>query len=88
MKNINAESSSSTLIESNLKLVETQLKLMDYSKIDDLKTANEKWEYIRNIILFKLDKIAPLKKVTMKSQNKFPWFDLELYRVKKTRDIS
>jgi len=40
------------------------------------------------LIITALDKIAPLKKITIKQQNKFPWFDLELYRAKKARDIS
>ena len=35
-----------------------------------------------------LNKVAPLKKVTLKSENKFPWFDLKLYKIKKVRDTS
>jgi len=79
---------SRNLSDANIKLLEVELSQIDYLKIDKLYTANDKWEYLKTSILQKLDKIAPLKKVTMKSKNKFPWFDLELFRVKKARDIS
>ncbi len=79
---------SRNLSEKNLTLLQDELGLQDYSVIDKVYTANEKWECLRNIILSKMDKIAPLKKVTLKAYNKFPWFDLELFKAKKSRDIS
>jgi len=39
-------------------------------------------------ILSILNKIAPLKNVTVRPQNKFPWFDIELFRAKMARDSS
>jgi hypothetical protein len=79
---------SRNLSENNIKLIEDELIKQDYSKIDKLYSSNEKWEYLKKLIITALDKIAPLKKITIKQQNKFPWFDLELYRSKKARDIS
>ena len=79
---------SRNLSESNINLVEESLKNLDFSKIDELKTPNDKWVYLKNLILTILDTHAPLKKVTLKPHNKFPWFDLELYRAKKARDTS
>ena len=35
-----------------------------------------------------MDEVCPLKKVTLKPENKFAWFDLELKKVKRTRDTS
>jgi len=42
---------------------------------------------IKTSIISILDKIAPLKKVSIQEENKFPWFDLELYKVRHLRNV-
>jgi hypothetical protein len=79
---------SRNLSENNIKLIEESLKSVDFSKLDVIESPNDKWLYFKKSILSILDTIAPLKKVTLKPPNKFPWFDLELYRTKKARDTS
>ena len=79
---------SRSLSEKNLKLMSEYLSSADFSGITNHNSVNDKWEHVRKIFIEKLDKIAPLKKVTLKSENKFPWFDLELYKIKKARDTS
>ena len=79
---------SRNLSEKNLLLIEEKLVKADFSRLDSLKTSDDKWLFLKDKILTVLDTLAPLKKVTLKKENKFPWFDLELYRAKHNRDIS
>ncbi len=50
---------SRNLSENNIKLIEDELIKQDYSKIDKLYSSNEKWEYLKKLIITALDKIAP-----------------------------
>ena len=45
--------------ENNIMLIEESLKNLDFSKIDDLKSPNENWVYLKNLILTILDTYAP-----------------------------
>ncbi len=48
---------------------------------------DDKWNYLKNHLLGILDKIAPLRKITIQDDNKFPWFNLELYKARHLRDV-
>ena len=68
-------------------LIEEQILNIDFSSLDKLNSSNGKWEYLKTSIISILDKIAPLKKVSIQEENKFPWFDLELYKVRHLRNV-
>ena len=77
---------SRNLSERNLSLISENLAKHDFTKLDKLNTCNEKWLYLKNIIISEADTIAPLKMIKIKPDNKCPWFDLELTKAKKARD--
>ena len=59
---------------------------IDYSKIDKYNSSKDKCDFLKKTIIAILDKIAPFKKVTLKTIKKFPWFDIELFKVRHYRD--
>ena len=73
--------------EKNMLLIEEQILNIDFSSLNKLNYSNGKWEYLKTSIISILDKIAPLKKVSIQEENKFPWFDLELYKVRHLRNV-
>ena len=74
------------LSEKNLNLLSNILANKDFSQMDKLNSCDDKWLFLKNSILLELDKVCPLKKITMKSETKCPWFDLELTKAKTARD--
>ena len=79
---------SRNLSEKNLLKLESRLNNINFQEIDKFNCADSKWEFLKKEIVSKMDEVCPLKKVTSKPENKFPWFDLELYKVKRARDTS
>ena len=74
------------LSEKNLVTLGNRLALLDFSKMDKYVTSDEKWLFLKEILLSEIDQISPLKKFALKKENKCPWFDLELTKAKNLRD--
>ena len=79
---------SRNLSEDKLLLIEKELTKMDYSAMDCISTVNEKWLFMKTKIISIIDKISPIKQIKLKNKERYPWNDLELYKVKSFRDIS
>ena len=79
---------SRNLNDKNIELIEKRLSQADFSLIDKLNSSNDKWEYFKSSVLKHIDEIAPIKKIKLIPENKFPWFDIELFKAKKLRDVS
>jgi len=52
------------------------------------QTFNEKWPILENDLLTLLNKIAPEKKIVIKSQDSFPWIDDDLKYIQYLRDLN
>ena len=72
---------------SSRKVDEIVAKIMqsDFKCMDQLDT-NSRWNSLRATILNIIDEISPEKKIQLKNENNFPWFDGELHDAKIMRD--
>jgi len=64
--------------------------LIDKHDFSDIKTiigSNNKWIWIKEILLSKIDSIAP-EKNSIKNNRNFPWIDNELSHFKFLRNLS
>ncbi len=50
--------------------------------------SNNKWIWLKNILLAIIDSIAPIKKILLKNKRIFPWIDNELNHFKFLRNLS
>jgi len=65
--------------------------LIDKHDFSDIKTiigSNNKWIWIKDILLSIIDSIAPVKKILLKNNRIFPWIDNELNHFKFLRNLS
>ena len=60
----------------------------DFSDIRTISGSNNKWIWIKNILLTIIDSIAPIKKILLKNKRIFPWIDNELNHFKFLRNLS
>ena len=74
--------------EKNLKLIGSKLQKLDLSNMDQLNNCDDKWKFLKKSFMTVIDRVSPLKKVTIKEEIKCPWFDPELTKAKSTRNSS
>jgi hypothetical protein len=60
----------------------------DFSDIKTISGSNNKWIWLKNILLAIIDSIAPIKKILLKNKRIFPWIDNELNHFKFLRNLS
>ena len=74
------------LSEKNLEFISSKLTAVDFSRMYSFIDCNDKWSFLKKSFITIIDGIAPLKKKTIKIDDKCPWFDAELVKVKSNRD--
>ena len=53
-----------------------------FKDIRNFEDINEKWRFVKEEITKVIDEIAPVRKITLKNPNQFPWYDDDLIRLK------
>ncbi|CAF0989180.1 unnamed protein product [Brachionus calyciflorus] len=75
--------SSENILKINLGIDEICFKAI--RNFDDI---NEKWKFVKEEITKVIDEIAPVRKITLKNPNQFPWYDDDLIRLKHQKDLA
>jgi len=70
----------------NLVKISREFDHIDFNKLFNCSTVNEKWELLEEELLTILNKITPEKKIIIKSQDSFPWIDDDLRYLQFLRD--
>jgi len=70
----------------NINLITEKIYETNFNQINFKDNVDEKWLTLKEQLIEIIDKIAPVKKIHQNKQTKFPWVDLELLELKKTRD--
>jgi hypothetical protein len=71
----------------NLKNLKNELLNTDLSLIDKLCTIEDKWDYLKSVVIEKVSKCCPLRQSKKNDNKNFnPWFDSELQSLKNKRD--
>ena len=79
---------SRNLSAEKLKLIEEKISKQTFSDIDSSITVDEQWTKLKNNLISIIDEVSPLKQVKLKNKERYPWYDLELNKVKSHRDTS
>jgi hypothetical protein len=74
------------LAAKNLVKISREFDHIDFNKLFNCSTVNEKWELLEEELLTILNKITPEKKIIIKSQDSFPWIDDDLRYLQFLRD--
>ena len=53
----------------------------NFTIMDKFHNCNDKWLFLKNTILSVVNKIAHLKKIKLKQESKWPWFDREFQAI-------
>ncbi|CAF1009815.1 unnamed protein product [Brachionus calyciflorus] len=67
------------------KVIET-IDNTEFKLLKESDTINDKWLNFKNIILKIVDQVAPLREISLKNINQFPWYDEELLRLRHMKD--
>ncbi|CAF1057954.1 unnamed protein product [Brachionus calyciflorus] len=59
----------------NILKINSLIEEIDFQQIRNYDDINEKWLYVKNKITEIIDYVAPLRKITVKNMNQFPWYD-------------
>ncbi|CAF1085067.1 unnamed protein product [Brachionus calyciflorus] len=74
------------LTAANLEKISNQIDSFDWKAIKDYKTVEEKWCFVRESMKNIIDLISPIREISIKMHNHFPWYDEELIILRHTRD--
>ncbi|RNA02458.1 RNA-directed DNA polymerase from mobile element jockey-like [Brachionus plicatilis] len=72
----------------NMFRINSMIDEIDFKQLRNLNDIDSKWMFLKNEITNILDKVAPLRKITLKNSNQFPWYDEELLKLKHLKDAS
>ncbi|CAF0827770.1 unnamed protein product [Brachionus calyciflorus] len=86
--NIRKEKEKSKIIKfrnlsvANLDKISTEIDSIDWKPLRNLKSIEDKWLFLKDSLIKIIDSIAPLKEISIKMHNQFPWYDEELIILK------
>ena len=60
---------------------------IDFRQLRNFNDINEKWMFIKIEIIKVIDKVAPIRKIVIKNNNQFPWYDDDLIRLKNEKNL-
>ncbi|CAF0830513.1 unnamed protein product [Brachionus calyciflorus] len=61
---------------------------IDLKQMRNFKDINAKWMFLKSEITKIIDKVAPNRKISVKNNNQFPWYDDDLIRLKHQKNAA
>jgi hypothetical protein len=70
------------LSTTNIANICSAIEVIDYKPLKNLATIEQKWNYLKEVILKIIDAHAPKRKISLRFKSFFPWYDDELIKLK------
>ncbi|CAF1118079.1 unnamed protein product [Brachionus calyciflorus] len=83
---VKKEISCRNLSSENILKINSCIDKIDFKKIRIFDDINDKWKFVKEELTKVIDEIAPIRKITLKNPNQFPWYDDDLLRLKHQKD--
>jgi hypothetical protein len=77
-----------SLTSKNLLKISQEYDLIDFNRLFNSQSVNDKWIILEEELLILLNKIVPEKKIIIKSLDSFPWIDDDLRYAQFLRDTN
>ncbi len=77
-----------SLTSKNLLKISQEYDLIDFNRLFNSQSVNDKWIILEEELLILLNKIVPEKKIIIKSLDSFPWIDDDLRYTQFLRDTN
>lgn len=72
----------------NMLKINNLIDQIDFRQLRNFNDINEKWMFIKIEIIKVIDKVAPIRKIVIKNNNQFPWYDDDLIRLKNEKNLA
>ncbi|CAF0965777.1 unnamed protein product [Brachionus calyciflorus] len=79
---------SNKILTNSLREISSLLDEDNFREMKNFKSIEEKWNYFKDTILKIIENVAPVRKINIKTSNRFPWDDDEIILAKHLRDSS